>query len=166
MSRSVGGGGDQRRAKGSMATAFTGPESSETAKPNPFLHYRLNVTFMQGSTVIVVPGYYAGDGRGGTEGNKWHVRFSSPEAGAWTYLASFRAGLNVNVSLDPEAGRPTACDGATGSFKVVESDKSPPDFRAAENGLLVNRGGHYLSFGGSGLDQPGPDIPENFATPD
>jgi len=147
-----------------VTLAFTGPESSETAKPNPFLHYRLDVTFMQGDTTIVVPGYYAGDGQGGTEGNKWRAHFSPPQVGVWSYLASFRAGFNVNVSLDPEAGQPTPCDGASGSFKVSESDKSSPDFRAAENGLLINRGGHYLSFSGSGRPwiKGGPDIPENL----
>jgi len=141
-----------------------GPQSSETARPNPFLHYRLNVTFRKGDILMVVPGYYAGDGQGGPEGNKWRVHFAPPETGVWTYLASFRAGFNVNVSLDSQAGSPTACDGATGIFEIVESDKPAADFRAPENGLLINRGGHYLSFGGSGRPwiKGGPDIPENL----
>ena len=147
-----------------VTLTFDGPQSSETARPNPFLHYRLDVTFVNDSTALVVPGYYAGDGQGGVEGNKWRVHFSPPEAGAWTWFASFRAGFNVNISTNPQAGRPTACDGATGSFGVLESDKVSPDFRAPGNGLLVNRGHHYLTFGGSGRPwiKGGPDIPENL----
>jgi len=156
-------GGELKRWHRVVLT-FDGPEASETGSPNPFLHYRLDVTFLNGDTVLVVPGYYAGDAQDGPEGNKWQVRFSPPQTGTWTYLASFRTGFNVNVTLDPNAGQPTACDGATGSFAVEESDLSGADFRAAENGLLVNRGHHYLTFGGSGRPwiKGGPDIPENF----
>jgi hypothetical protein len=147
-----------------VTVSFEGPESSETASPNPFLHYRLDVAFTHEDVTLVVPGYYAGDGNGGPEGDVWMVRFAPSRTGLWSYFASFRAGFNVNVSLDPNAGQPTACDGATGCFEIGESDKSTPDFRAAENGLLINRGGHYLSFGGSGRSwiKGGPDIPENF----
>ncbi|MHC4866742.1 MAG: DUF5060 domain-containing protein, partial [Planctomycetota bacterium] len=41
---------------------FDGPSSSETAKVNPFLHYRLNVTFTNGEKTYVAPGFYAADG--------------------------------------------------------------------------------------------------------
>lgn len=147
---------------------FEGPNTSETASPNPFLHYRLNVMFTQGDHEYNVPGFYAADGEDGAEGNKWQVRFSPPTTGTWNYEASFRAGymINtmVNTSLDPEAGKPTAFDGAKGTFSVKKSNKSQPDFRAPENGLLKNRGDHYLTFGGSDRVwiKGGPDIPENF----
>ena len=147
-----------------VTLTFEGPESSETADPNPFLHYRLNVTFSQGDHSMVVPGYYAGDGNGGPAGNRWRVHVSPPATGEWQYQASFREGENINVSLEPQAGEPTSFDGASGSFDVSESDKADPDFRAEENGLLINRGHHYLTFGGSGdfWIKGGPDIPENF----
>ena len=47
-----------------VTLTFDGPETSETADPNPFLYYRLNVTFKhQGSSKsYLVPGYYAADG--------------------------------------------------------------------------------------------------------
>jgi len=143
---------------------FEGPESSETAKPNPFLHYRLNVTFTQGELSYTVPGYFAGDGDGGPEGNVWRVHFAPPTTGEWDYEASFRAGFEVNVSTDPKAGEPTYCDGANGQCTVAESDKSGPDFRAADRGLLRNAGDHYLTFAGSGRPwvKGGPDIPENL----
>ena len=163
----VGGSAEvsgQLRRWHAVVLTFEGPDSSETGSPNPFLHYRLDVTFFNSDTALAVPGYYAGDGQGGAEGNKWQVRLSPPRAGVWTYLASFRAGFNLNVTLDPNAGRVTACDGATGSFEVAESEANPPDFRAPANGLLINRGHHYLTFGGSGRPwiKGGPDIPENF----
>jgi len=143
---------------------FPGPTSGETAKPNPFLHYRLNVAFRHGDSQYVVPGYFAGDGEGGPDGNTWRVHFAPPTTGAWTYRASFRAGFQVNVDNDPDAGSPTYCDGGSGQFTVAESDQSGADFRAADNGLLRNSGHHYLTFAGSG--QPwvkgGPDIPENL----
>jgi Domain of unknown function (DUF5060) len=41
---------------------FAGPETSETADPNPFLFYRLDVTFTRGGRSLVVPGYFAADG--------------------------------------------------------------------------------------------------------
>jgi len=143
---------------------FDGPSSSETANPNPFLHYRLNVTFTQGGRKFVVPGYYAGDGSGGAGGSKWRVHFAPPSVGTWGYSASFRAGGSVNVSLVAKAGSPGSFDGAGGSFAVKASDKTGRDFRSPGKGLLANRGHHYLTFGGSGRPwvKGGPDIPENF----
>ena len=46
----------------SVRIAFDGPSSSETAKVNPFLHYRLNVTFTNGEKTYVAPGFYVADG--------------------------------------------------------------------------------------------------------
>ena len=147
-----------------VVLTFEGPSTSETASPNPFLHYRLDVTFTQGNVQMRVPGYYAGDGQGGVAGHCWRVKFAPPRTGTWQYRASFRVGFNVNTSLDPLAGQPTACDGARGLFTVEASDKGEDDFRASAHGLLINRGDHYLTFGGSGLPwiKGGPDIPENF----
>ncbi|QDU89295.1 hypothetical protein Pla175_26840 [Pirellulimonas nuda] len=146
-----------------VTLTFDGPQADVAGKPNPCLHYRLNVLFTQGDRRFLAPGYYAGDGRGGDAGNRWRVHFAPPTTGAWGYKASFRAGYQVNVSLDPNAGVPAACDGASGSVAVAPSDKKAPDFRAADRGLLKNRGGHYLTFAnGRFWLKGGPDIPENF----
>ncbi len=149
---------------------FDGPLTSETATPNPFLDYRLNVTFTgPGGQQYVVPGYYAGDGNAGesnaTSGNKWRVHFSPDEAGQWFYQASFRQGSNVAVSLASNAGSSAGFfDGQTGTFDIAASDKSGVDFRSSDKGLLRNNGGHYLTFAGSGDGwiKGGPDIPENL----
>ena len=53
---------------------FSGPKTSETANPNPFTDYRLDVTFRNGKKRYVVPGYYAADGNaaetGATSGSR------------------------------------------------------------------------------------------------
>ena len=63
---------------------FEGPQTSETANPNPFLDYRLDVTFTSPTgTEYLVPGYYAADGNAGetgaTSGNVWFAHFSPDE---------------------------------------------------------------------------------------
>ncbi len=145
-----------------VTLAFEGPSTDERADPNPFLQYRLNVTFTGPSgQEYVVPGFYATDGNGGESGNVWKARFAPDEAGTWSYRASFRTGTDVAVSLDPTAGSATSFDGASGTFSVAESDKSGRDFRAY--GTLKNRGDHYLQFpDGTRWLKCGPDIPENF----
>lgn len=145
---------------------FEGPETSETADPNPFLHYRLNVTFSKGDKELVVPGYFAADGdaanTGATGGNKWRAHFVPDETGAWTYEASFRTGPDVAVSLDPDAGSPTGFDGETGTIEVAPTDKSGRDHRG--RGMLKYVGEHFLRYAGTG--EPfllaGTQSPENF----
>lgn len=145
---------------------FTGPETSETANPNPFLNYRLNVTFTHGDTTYVVPGYFATDGNaansGATSGKLWRVDFTPDATGAWTYQASFRTGEDVAVSLDPRAGSPIAFDGEKGTFQVGPSTAAGRDNRA--QGMLQYVGKHYLRYAGSGkyFLMGGTQSPENF----
>src|SRR5688500_6014695 len=62
-----------------VVLTFDGPATSETADPNPFLNYRLNVEFTKGSKKYTVPGYFAADGNSAETsaavGNKWRVHF-------------------------------------------------------------------------------------------
>ena len=82
-----------------VTISFTGPNTSETANPNPFTNYRLDVTFSNGGKSYVVPGYYAADGNAAetsaSSGNIWLVHFAPDETGLWTYSVSFRKGSNV-----------------------------------------------------------------------
>ncbi|MEM9304808.1 MAG: Ig-like domain-containing protein, partial [Pseudomonadota bacterium] len=152
-----------RRQWHKVSLTFEGPESSETASPNPFLDYRLDVTFSQGGRSLTVPGYFAGDGDGGAAGDRWRVHFAPPAMGTWTYVTSFRSGSNVAVDDDPAAGTAIAFDGASGSFEVSASTRSLPDFRAPDGGLIANRGGLYLTYAsGATWVKGGPDVPENF----
>ncbi|HYW81219.1 MAG TPA: DUF5060 domain-containing protein, partial [Thermoguttaceae bacterium] len=78
---------------------FVGPQTSETATPNPFTDYRLDVTFHNGTSSYVVPGFYAADGNAAetsaSAGNVWRVHFSPDKTGRWTYEASFKRGHQV-----------------------------------------------------------------------
>lgn len=149
-----------------VTLSFAGPETSETAENNPFLNYRLQVTFTNGDRTYSIPGYYAADGNAGEtsseSGSIWKVHFNPDSTGTWNYSVSFRKGENIAVSDDAAAGQPLAFDGAQGSFDVDASDKRTPDFRA--KGQLRYVGKHYLQFAGSKdyFIKGGADSPENF----
>ena len=144
-----------------------GPSTSETANPNPFLYYRMDVTLRHGDKEIVVPGYFAADGdaanTSATSGNKWRAHLCPDEVGEWTYTISFRQGDNVSISDNPLAGQPVAPpDSLTGSFTIAPTDKSGYDNRY--QGTLKYVGNHYAQYAGTGkyFIQMGTQSPENF----
>src|SRR5215216_3753853 len=142
---------------------FAGPQASETgASPNPFLDYRLQLTFTgPDGQSYTVPGFFDGDGKGGASGDVWRVRFSPDEAGTWSYKASFRGGADVAIDLSPTAGAPTSFDGTSGSFEVAERDPAAPGF--LKWGRLGYVGKHYLKFrDGPYWLKGGTDSPENL----
>ena len=152
-----------------VTLTFDGPRTSETANPNPFLDYRLNVKFTHDPSgkSYVVPGYFAADGDAANtsadSGDKWRVHFAPDEVGTWTYKVSFREGKNVAVAEADNAGKSyRPLDGETGSFNVVPTDKTGRDFRG--KGLLKYVGKHHLQFAGTGefFLKCGADAPENF----
>ena len=149
-----------------LTLTFDGPQTSEEAEPNPFLDYRLNVTFTRGNKQYVVPGYYAADGdaaeTSGTSGNKWCVHFVPDEEDKWSYKASFRTGSDIAINSDPKAGKPAAFDGLKGTFTIRASDKRGRDFRG--KGLLKYVGKRYMQFAETGeyFLKGGADSPENF----
>jgi len=152
-----------------LTFTFEGPETSEGATPNPFLDYRLTVTFANegGGATYAVPGYYAADGNAGQSGaaagNKWRVHFCPDREGFWAYNVSFRKGVNVAVSDDPAAGESGGfMDGRAGSFRVSPTDKKTPDLRG--RGRLRYVGKRYLQFAQTKeyFLKCGADAPENF----
>lgn len=146
-----------------LTLTFEGPEASETDhSPNPFLDYRLRVTFSGPSNQpYVVPGYFDADGDRGTKGNVWRVRFTPEAAGRWHYRASFRKGREIAIDLQPEAGQPAEFDGASGEFAVAARDPEAPGF--LKWGRLRYVGGHYLKFhDGPYWIRGGADSPENL----
>ena len=143
--------------------SFQGPAASESDNsPNPFLDYRLQVSFNGPSgQVYLVPGFFDGDGLGGGTGDKWRVRFSPDEAGTWNWTASFRSGSNVSIDLDPLAGTAASFDGATGSFDITALDGNAPGL--LKWGRLEYVGKHHLKFrDGDYWLKGGVDSPENF----
>jgi len=148
---------------------FAGPSTSETALPNPFTDYRLNVTFTHPASgkSYLVPGYYAADGDAANSsagsGHVWLAHFAPDRPGTWTYAASFRGGPGVATDPSPAAGTGAGFfDGETGSFEIAPSDKTGRDFRA--KGRLEYLGKHHLRFAGSGefFMKAGTDSPENL----
>jgi len=149
-----------------VTITFADPKTGESADPNPFRDYRLDVTFTKGARRVVVPGYYAADGNAGETGarggNKWRVHFAPDEEGTWRFVASFRAGRDVAISPKRNAGSPTSFDGASGTLTVGPTDKKGRDHRG--KGRLRYVGKHYLQFAESGefFLKGGADSPENF----
>lgn len=146
-----------------VTLTFTGPSAHERdANPNPFLDYRLNVTFTgPHGKQYRVPGYFAGDGAGGESGNVWKTHFTPDLEGTWTYTTSFRQGHGIAISLDPEAGNPIPGDGETGTFYINPLERDDAGFYRWGRLEYVND--HYLKFrDGAYWIKGGCDSPENF----
>ena len=152
-----------------VTLTFDGPAAREAdTLPNPFLDYRMVVTFTHasGAPRYPVPGYFAADGRAAessaSAGNKWRAHLSPDKPGRWRYEVSFERG--PRIAIDPTAsGAPVAgIDGRRGSFVVLPTDKRDPDLRA--HGRLRYVGQRYLRFAGSGryFLKAGADSPENL----
>ena len=150
-----------------ITITFDGPEAEEAGSVNPFRDYRLNVTFRHEAlqAELTVPGYFAADGNAGETGaiagNKWQARFTPHETGSWNYVASFRSGSDVALSLDASAGTSASFDGAAGSFYIGETEKKGRDHRG--RGMLRYVGERYLRFDdGTYFVKGGADSPENL----
>ncbi|WP_078061858.1 DUF5060 domain-containing protein [Catenovulum maritimum] len=160
--------GEQRKWH-KLTLTFDGPETSEADKNNPFLNYRLNVEFIhtESGDSFLVPGYFAADGNAentsATAGNKWRVHFTPNQTGQWQWHASFRKNRWVAISDKPDSGVSAGfMDNKKGIFKISETNKSLPDFRAA--GRLEYIKQPYLRFAETKkyFIKAGPDAPENF----
>lgn len=141
-----------------------GPETSEWDRENPFLDYRLEVTFSNGETTYTVPGFFAADGNAAETsadaGNIWQVRFRPDKTGTWNYKVSFRKGKDI--AIKNEQGEPVVNDGVEGSFEVEDSGAEAGSFFA--KGRIINGGKGYFRFQDSGeiWIKNGADSPENF----
>jgi len=146
---------------------FDGPKCSETDfKPNPFLDYRLEVTFTNGNKKYKVPGFFAADGESSEtsamSGNKWQVNFVPDETGVWKYQVSFRTAKDISISSQADEGTGLPPNGTSGSFTVTATDKNAPGFLS--KGRLEYVGERYLKFRETGqyFLKNGADSPENF----
>ena len=156
-----------------VSLTFNGPNTSETASPNPFSDYRLEVTFTHNSSnrKYTVPGFFAACGNaannGCSSGNKWRVNFVPDQTGTWTWKATFKKGSDVAIN----GGGTSAgfMDGNSDTFSISESDKTGVDFRNKNLGRLQYVGEHYLKHTGTNPQKPngkwfvkaGADSPEN-----
>lgn len=150
-----------------VTLSFEGPETNELAAVNPFLDYRLDVTFTNGTKTYVIPGFYAADGQAAetsaTSGNIWQVRFTPDAIGEWKYTTSFKKGNEIAVTNSTENATSAGfIDGQTGNFTITESDKTGRDNRA--KGRLQYIGESYLQFEETQkyFIKLGVDAPENL----
>jgi hypothetical protein len=152
-----------------VTLTLDGPHARERDRdPNPFLDYRMTVSFAHesGAPRYEVPGYFAADGEAGETsaeaGTKWRAHLSPDKPGRWSYRVAFVRGPGVAVEA-AAAGAPVAgVDGLAGGFEVGATDKAPPDFRA--RGRLLYVGRHHLRFAGDGsyFLKAGADAPETL----
>lgn len=84
----------EQRAHHLVTLSYTGPQADESGTPNPFLDYRLNVTFTDGTRTLVVPGFFAADG------NALQTGAASGEI----YTLYIAAGGNVSLNLGSSTG--------------------------------------------------------------
>ncbi|MFV2068450.1 MAG: DUF5060 domain-containing protein [Pirellulales bacterium] len=146
-----------------ITLTFLGPNAAATdSSPNPFLDIRLQIVFSgPANREFVVPGFFAGDGHGGSAGRAWRAHFVPDLPGQWRYRAIFRTGPGVAVELAANAAQPLAIAHGTGSFKVSPRDPDAPGF--LKWGRLRYAGKHYLKFqDGPYWIRGGTDSPENF----
>jgi len=150
-----------------VTLTIPGPLTSEYAKENPFLNYKLEATFTNGNRSYTVPGFFAAEINAAETsaegGNIWKVRFRPDEPGEWKFKISFRKGKDIVVKENDDFGEPVnSIDGREGTFTIEKSDKTGDDFRA--QGRIVNGGKGYFKFQDSEeiWIKNGADSPENF----
>ncbi|MFT7589571.1 MAG: hypothetical protein ACI959_001790 [Limisphaerales bacterium] len=147
-----------------VTLTFDGPSLCEDGSVNPFMDYRLTVTFTDGVKSFIVPGYFAADGNaaetGATCGIKWRAHFTPSHTGTWFWSASFETGTRISIS--DGTGTPTAFDGAIGDFYISDTDKAGVDFRYT--GPIIYKNRRYLRYAGSKeyFLMSGAGSPENF----
>ncbi|MEO0338423.1 MAG: DUF5060 domain-containing protein, partial [Bacteroidota bacterium] len=145
---------------------FPTKSTVETAIENPFMDYRLQVEFSQGTRSFSIPGFYAADGKSAETssegGGVWRVFFTPPASGIWNYKVSFRKGFQIAVSDDPYRGNPIKPhDGKTGTLSVNPIPAEAQGF--AKSGRLQYNGTRYLhTEDGQPFLKFGANSPENF----
>jgi PelA/Pel-15E family pectate lyase len=154
---------DETRTWYPITLTFQGPLANATdTSPNPFLDVRLDVVFSgPANRLVVVPGFFDGDGQGGFKGRMWRVRFTPDAPGEWRYDATFRQGPGIATSLKRDAGKLLQFPGTSGTFSVAPRDPDAPGF--LKWGRLKYVGEHYLKFqDGPYWLRGGTDEPEDF----
>lgn len=144
---------------------FSGPVIDEVdSDPNPFLDFKLDVLFSGPDDIhYLVPGFFDGDGKGGSYGNVWRVKFTPDRPGLWRYEVTFREGRNVAIKADYKNSRLAAFNGQEGSFFVKEQEKSADGF-LGKGRLVYHEGSYYLKTLGDGKFwiKGGTSSPENL----
>ncbi len=110
---------------------------------------------------IVVPGFFAGDGNGGSQGDVWRVRFSPPnEPGVWLGNAVLRQGDRINVASPLDAAGFTAFIEPV-RFRVLPPDVDAPGF-GSRGPIRPDGFGRLRDAIGGLFVKAGLGSPENF----
>ena len=148
--------------------SFTGPQTSETATPNPFTDFRLLVTFVHPEKTVTVRGFYAADGNAANTsadaGDVWQARFTPDRPGTWTWSAKLKTGSNIAISSDAAMGKDVQLEVASGTIKVTAGAIDPAttrDFKAHGH-VISDKGFFRFARSGNYWLKRGTDSPENF----
>ncbi|HYO80348.1 MAG TPA: DUF5060 domain-containing protein [Bryobacteraceae bacterium] len=141
-----------------VTLTLDGPCAAESGDPNPFLDYRMTVSFSHesGSPNYDVPGYFAADGNAAEtsadSGTRWRAHLSPDKPGRWTWRVSLMKGGNVAVV---GGGEPLKQFDKSGTFQVAPTK---------DRGRLQYVGKRYLQFAGSKeyFLKTGTDSPETL----
>jgi len=147
-----------------ITLSFNGASTSETAKENPFLNYKLEVVFQHKNTKKVIRGFYAADGKAAetsaTSGNVWQVRFTPEIKGNWTYKASLKKGTDIAVDRTV-TGTEIPLENASGSFFITTTDREVNAF--GRHGFLkANKGFFKYKNSEKHWLKAGTNSPENL----
>jgi len=127
---------------------FNGPNTSELNPINPFLQYKLLVTFTHQATnkKITVPGYFAADGNAAetssTSGNIWQVKFNPEDLGQWSYQATLYKGKDIAITQQYQTAEKAPLKHASGQFVVIPTDRHDTSFFA--QGRLIADNGYFV----------------------
>ncbi|WP_161555221.1 Kelch repeat-containing protein [Dokdonia sinensis] len=157
----------------SLELSFNGPETSEDAPDNPFLNYKLEVTFKNEKQSQIIRGFYATDGNASetsaTSGNVWKVRFNPQSVGEYSYEARLCKGDSIALKEPSDVTEQIPLKENTGAFTVVRSDKEGANFNS--HGILEMEEGFFrfrenlprINFGGGKhFIKTGANSPENL----
>ena len=153
---------------------FHGPETSEDAADNPFLNYRLRVSFKHADAQYTMRGFYAADGDAANtsadRGNVWQVRFTPVREGEWEYAAQLERGDSIALAGESEAGEPITLENAEGKFRVGTADSTGRRAAGrrdagrgfAARGRLTVSNGYFRFENGDYWIKGGANSPENL----
>ncbi len=143
--------------------SFDGPETNELAEDNPFLNYKLSISFEHTDIQYNVNGFYSTDGQSAEtsaeSGKIWKARFTPDRPGLWSYKAILYHGDSVALSSNIESAE--IITEKSGSFLVTRTDKDGPDFRAYGR-IGVHNGYFKYQHSDRYWLKGGTDSPENF----
>ncbi|MEM6690693.1 MAG: DUF5060 domain-containing protein [Planctomycetota bacterium] len=151
--------------------SFEGPNSSESATPNPFVDYRLDVRFTHGDQTMDVVGFYAADGNAAntsaSKGNVWKCRVALPSVGKWAYAAKLSSGEGVRLlpaDIVQSQGKAIAIDNAMGEILVREEENGSVGMSGFRGRGMLTTSGRYYKFSGESKPwiKSGANSPENL----